>query len=320
MNIIETNQLTKRYSGRNRGPTGAHPALDALTLEIAPAQFFGLIGPDGAGKTTALRILSTVLLPTSGSARVSGLDVRSQAEQVRKLIGYMPQAFSLYPDLSVLENLEFFADIHHLSREKKKERMAFMLEFTRLENFIHSRASVLSGGMKKKLALACAMIHEPQILLLDEPSTGVDPISRRELWEILARVVQRGVTVVVSTPYMDEAERCHQIAILYEGTLLTSGSPRGLQKDLPFQILEVNARPRKDMRRIAAATENLLEWRPVGDRLRLAIPAGAPAAQTTLHSLDERMRQENLDVKSLHLTRSTLEDVFVYLVNRKRGK
>lgn len=313
MNIIETSKLSKKY----RTGTG-RPALNELSLSIPASQFFGLIGPDGAGKTTALRILSTVLLPTSGSAHVAGLDVRKQAEAVRRQIGYMPQAFSLYPDLSVGENLDFFADIHHLSHEKKKERIAFMLEFTRLENFVKSRSRVLSGGMKKKLALACAMIHEPQILLLDEPSTGVDPISRRELWEILARVVQRGVTVVVSTPYMDEAERCHQVGILYDGALLTHGTPRSLQDDLPFQILEVNARPRKEMRRIVSEMNNLLEWRPVGDRLRLAIPSGAQSAKETLSGLQKRMSQAKMEIKSIRSTRPSLEDVFVHLVNQKR--
>ena len=207
--VIRTDHLSKQFSKRN-----TQPALDDLSMSIPRGILFGLVGPDGAGKTTTLRILSSVMLPSSGTANVMGFDTRKNPDPLRKQIGYMPQNFSLYPDLSVLENLNFFADIQQVKKERKPERITEMLRFTRLEEFKHRRAGTLSGGMKKKLALACALVHEPQLLILDEPSTGVDPVSRRELWVILAEVVQHGVTVVVSTPYMDEAERCHQVGFL----------------------------------------------------------------------------------------------------------
>ena len=190
-NAIETINLIKKYY-RN-----SQPAINNISMEIPKGVLYGLVGPDGAGKTTTLRILSSVMLPTSGTTIVLGHDTRKNPDVIRQQIGYMPQNFSLYPDLSVFENLVFFADIHRLSPARKKSRIEFMLDFTRLSDFTKRRAGALSGGMKKKLALACALVHEPQLLILDEPSTGVDPLSRRQLWEILAEVVQSGVTAVV---------------------------------------------------------------------------------------------------------------------------
>ncbi|MEM5773732.1 MAG: ABC transporter ATP-binding protein, partial [Anaerolineaceae bacterium] len=199
---IFVQDLTKQYpSQRDR------QALSGLSIQVLPGQLYGLIGPDGAGKTTALRILSTVMRESTGAAKIAGYDVHSQAEKVRACIGYMPQNFSLYPDLTVQENLNFFADINGVHKDRKRARIDEMLAFIRLSDFRERKAGYLSGGMKKKLALACALVHDPKVLLLDEPSTGVDPVSRRELWLLLSNVVQNGVTVLVSTPYMDEAER-----------------------------------------------------------------------------------------------------------------
>lgn len=310
---IETQGLCKRF------PFQARPAVRDLDLTISRGQLFGLVGPDGAGKTTALRMLSSVMEPTGGSARVAGYDVRKQAEQVRRRIGYMPQNFSLYPDLSVVENLAFFADIHHVPAARKMPRIAEMLAFTRLEPFRTRRAGKLSGGMKKKLALACALVHSPEILLLDEPSTGVDPVSRRELWLILADIVQQGVTVLICTPYMDEAERCHQVGMLYDGHLLTSGTPEELEARLPFTIVEVKARPRKDMRRIVAETAGIQEWRPVGDRLRLAVGNANGQAAQVMQALEGRMSREGLEIRLLRPARPSMEDVFVHLVLVQRG-
>jgi ABC-2 type transport system ATP-binding protein len=193
-----------------------------------------------------------------------------------------------------------------------------MLAFTRLEDFEARRAGKLSGGMKKKLALACAMIHDPQVLILDEPSTGVDPVSRRELWVILARVVQKGVTVLVSTPYMDEAERCHRVGMLYQGRLLTTGSPDEIVDGLPFGIIEVKARPRKIMRQVVAGSGDVLDWHPVGDRLR-AVVAGNGSTTRALRSLERQLKARELDVQILRPARRTMEDAFVHLVNTQRG-
>lgn len=309
---IQTNELTKRYPTQKK-----NNAITEVNLSIPKGILFGLVGPDGAGKTTTLRILASVMNASSGQAWINGYDVRKQAEEIRKLIGYMPQNFSLYPDLSVYENLNFFADIQQVSLSDKEMRIAEMLEFTHLEDFRQRRAGQLSGGMKKKLALACAMVHAPQVLILDEPSTGVDPVSRREFWILLARAVHEGVTVLVSTPYMDEAERCHQVGILYEGKLLTTGTPDEITSNLPFEMLEVNARPRKKMREIVASTSGVLEWHPVGNNLRVAV-AGNGSAKKVMQTLEHEFAAEKMDLLTLRLTRRTMEDAFVSLVNQRR--
>ncbi len=311
---IEAKGLQRRF------PKMASPAVHDLDLTIHHGRLFGLVGPDGAGKTTTLRMLASVLEPDEGVARVAGHDVVKEAETIRELIGYMPQNFSLYPDLSVQENLEFFADIHRMRAEYKRNRIAEMLAFTRLEPFRKRRAGNLSGGMKKKLALACALVHAPQILMLDEPSTGVDPVSRRELWTILTEVVQQGVTVLLSTPYMDEAERCHQVGMLYGGSLLASGSPEEMSASLPFSIIEVKARPRKEMRRIVGETPGIAEWRPVGDRLRLAVRNENGQVQTIMETLSQRFKEEGLAVDFIRVERPGMEDVFVHLVTERRSR
>jgi ABC-2 type transport system ATP-binding protein len=307
--IIEASNLSKRYRNQN-----GRYAINQLELAIPKGQLYGLVGPDGAGKTTTLRILSTAMEQSAGSARVAGHDVRHEAEKARPLIGYMPQNFSLYPDMSVLENLNFFADLNQVSKEHKKERISKMLHFARLERFTRRRAAQLSGGMKKKLALACALIHDPQVLLLDEPSTGVDPVSRRELWLILAQVVQQDVTVLVSTPYMDEAERCHHVGILYQGRMLTNGSPAELESQLPFDILEVKARPRKTIRKVIDGEKNVIRWRPVGDRMRLS----TTDIKRTRKKLKSSLKNENAHISILRPAKSTMEDVFIHLVEDQR--
>jgi ABC-2 type transport system ATP-binding protein len=309
---IEAKGLQKRF------PRAERPAVHDLDLSIPRGQLFGLVGPDGAGKTTALRMLASVMEPSGGDAWIAGCDVRKDPEQVRRRIGYMPQNFSLYPDLNVIENLNFFADIYHVPAAQKASRIIDMLAFTHLEPFRDRRAGKLSGGMKKKLVLACAMVHSPEILLLDEPSTGVDPVSRQELWRILTEVVQQGVTVLLSTPYMDEAERCHQVGILYDGHLLTSGTPAELVGRLPFSIIEVKAKPRKEMRRVVTETDGIQQWRTVGDRLRLSIINENGNVKTMMKTLDQRFKKEKLEVVMLRTERPDMEDVFVSLVSDEK--
>jgi ABC-2 type transport system ATP-binding protein len=309
---IEAHQLTKRYHNQKAN----RPALDRLDLDIPSGHLYGLVGPDGSGKTTALRILTSAMPPTSGSARIAGFDILRQADKARPHIGYMPQAFSLYPDLSVIENLNFFADINGMPKARRKGRIAELLEFSRLTDFQSRRSEHLSGGMRKKLALACALIHEPQVLLLDEPTTGVDPVSRRELWRLLSEVVQRGVTVLMSTPYMDEAERCNTVGVLYEGRLLVGGSPAELEAQLPFQVVEVKARPRGQTRDIVSSAQGVLGWRPVGDRLRLSV---SDPQQMQAH-LAAELEQAGASVSILRQARPTMEDVFVHMAEKRRGE
>jgi ABC-2 type transport system ATP-binding protein len=311
-NILVEN-LTKKYASQKTGF-----AIQDINLDIGRGKLFGLIGPDGAGKSTTLRILATILPQTSGNVHIFGYDISTQPEEVRKLIGYMPQNFSLYLDLSVIENLDFFASIQRVPAAERQERIEKMLSFTHLERFKQRRARDLSGGMKKKLALACALVHNPKLLILDEPSTGVDPVSRRELWSILAEVVQNDVTVIASTPYMDEAERCHSVAIMYQGTIIASGSPAALRTSLPYDIIEVKAKPRKATRILISQITGIHDWRPVGDRFRLSVEKNAN--EPILENLKSALEAEKLDVRILRKASSSMEDVFIYQAQNSRGK
>jgi ABC-2 type transport system ATP-binding protein len=219
-------QAVSRSFGRAR-------ALHDINLEVARGEIFGLVGSDGAGKTTLLRILATVLEPTSGQARVAGFDVRNQSDQIKPLIGYMPQQFGFYGDLTVIENLRFFADIYQIPRPQRAPRFERFLGFSGLLPFQNRLARDLSGGMKQKLGLACVLIHLPQILLLDEPTNGVDPVSRKEFWDILQEMHEKGLTIFVSTAYLDEAEFCDRIALMHDGRLLHADHPASVKGDRP---------------------------------------------------------------------------------------
>jgi ABC-2 type transport system ATP-binding protein len=310
--IIFTHALTKRYDHQHEVY-----AIRDLELQVPKGILYGLIGPDGAGKSTTLRILATIFPASSGEVLIAGFDVVKHAENIRTQIGYMPQNFSLYLDLSVIENLSFFADLQQVHSFERGARIEKMLNFTRLKDFQHRRARDLSGGMKKKLALACAMIHNPQILILDEPSTGVDPVSRRELWAILAEVVRDGVTVIVSTPYMDEAERCHTVAIMHHGKIIANGSPAALRASLPFDVIEVKAKPRKETRQLISRMTGINDWRPVGDRFRLSVEKNGITER--LEQIKAEMEGQNLDVRILRQTSPSMEDVFIYQAENSRG-
>ncbi len=207
--IIETDRLTRDFKSVR--------AVNELTLAIASGELFGLVGPDGAGKTTTLRLLAGLLDITEGEATILGFDLKSKAEDIKPHVGYMAQQFSLYGELSVVENLQFFAELFDVTSKDQRERTERLLSFAGLTEFRDRRAANLSGGMQKKLALACTLIHEPEILLLDEPTTGVDPVSRREFWNILTELHLQGTTIIVSTPYMDEADRCSRVGLMYAG-------------------------------------------------------------------------------------------------------
>ncbi len=220
--IIETRGLTRDYKEVK--------AVVSLDVSIQSGELFGLVGPDGAGKTTTLRLLAGLLDISDGSATIAGFDLASQAEEIKSKIGYMAQQFSLYAELTVVENLLFFADLYDVDTSVLGERMKRLLAFAGLTDFKKRRADKLSGGMQKKLALACSLIHEPEILLLDEPTTGVDPISRREFWNILTELHLSGTTIVVSTPYMDEADRCSRVGLMFEGKMIMCDEPRQIKK------------------------------------------------------------------------------------------
>jgi ABC-2 type transport system ATP-binding protein len=213
---VRVENVTKRF--------GDTVALASVSLAAAPGEMFGLIGPDGAGKTTLMRILASLVDVDEGEAWVLGHSVRTAAPRVREIVGYMPQHFSLYPDLSVAENMRFFADLFDVPAAERKRRTGELLDFSRLGEFVKRRAGALSGGMKQKLALSCALIHTPEVLILDEPTTGVDPVSRRDFWDMLERLRAQGVTIVVSTPYMNEAAMCQHLVFIHRGKILAAGS------------------------------------------------------------------------------------------------
>ena len=224
------------------------PAVDRISLRIENGELFGLIGPDGAGKTTLIRSISTLLFPTEGKVYVRGMDITSHIAQIRSMIGYMPQRFSLYQDLTVEQNLLFFAELFQVPQDERLKRLNQLYQFSRLTAFKKRRAGALSGGMKQKLALSCALIHTPQILILDEPTFGVDPVSRQEFWHILKQIKQEGTTILVSTAYMDEATLCDRVALMFNGKIQAIDTPQHLQKSYPYPLYKLTAR---DLRALA---------------------------------------------------------------------
>ena len=239
--VIRTERLRKTF--------GALVAVEELTLSVPRGELFGLVGSDGAGKSTTLRMLTGIMDPSAGEARVLGSDMAVKADRVRGRIGYMSQRFGLYPDLTVLENLLFYADIQMIPRRGRAERIAQLLAFGKLEPFKDRAAGKLSGGMKQKLGLACALVHKPEVLFLDEPTNGVDPVSRRDFWRILYGLLAEGVTIFVATAYLDEAERCGRVGLMHRGQLLACDTPRGLKTLMQGGVLELTADdPRKAVR------------------------------------------------------------------------
>ena len=256
--------LTKRF--------GENVALDEVSLEVKPAELFGLVGPDGGGKTTLFRILTTLVLPDAGSARVLGLDVVRDMWAIRARVGYMPGRFSLYPDLSVEENLRFFASVFGTSIEDGYSIIAPI--YNQIEPFRARRAGALSGGMKQKLALCCALVHRPDILFLDEPTTGVDAVSRREFWELLAGLKASGLTILVSTPYMDEADRCDRVALIQLGRVLAIDVPSALGARFPTPLFSVRGRDRQALIRALREYEHAVSVFPFGDELHYSDARG----------------------------------------------
>ncbi|MGC9367684.1 MAG: ABC transporter ATP-binding protein [bacterium] len=214
-------------------------ALKSISLQVQPGEIFGLIGPDGAGKTTLIRIMTTVMSPAKGKVNILGWDSDKQAQKIKDNIGYMSQQFGLYNDLTVLENLKFYADVYQLSSDQWQQRLPHLLDFSGLAEFIKRKAGNLSGGMKQKLGLICTLIHTPKILFLDEPTNGVDPLSRREFWKILYTLTSQGLTIVVSTAYLEEAERCTKIGLIHRGELLAWGSSQHIKQMIPQKVIEI---------------------------------------------------------------------------------
>ncbi|HET9646789.1 MAG TPA: ABC transporter ATP-binding protein [Microlunatus sp.] len=289
---------------------GAVRAVEGVDLEIAAGTTFGLLGPDGAGKSTLIRMLATVLVPSAGDAEIFGKSVTTAPHQVRSRIGYMSQRFSMYPDLTVAENLEFFATLRGVSRAERRRRAGGLLAGMGLADFVERRAQTLSGGMKQKLMLAVTLMHEPDLLLLDEPTTGVDPVSRREFWRILSGLRRAGKTVLVATPYMDEAERCDRLAFLDHGRIAHTGSPAEIKSAIPGVVYEVaTGSPRAAL----AAVSGLASVRSAhlyGDTVRVLLATEADAV-----ALSDRLRDAGVPGATVRPARVDMEAAFAFLAS-----
>jgi ABC-2 type transport system ATP-binding protein len=303
--IIETRNLTRKF--RNT------VAVRDLNLTIQRGEIFGLVGPDGAGKTTTIRLLAAIMDPTAGSATVAGFDTVKQAEEIKKRIGYMAQRFNLYGDLTVLENLNFFADVFDVRGNERKERIEQLLAFARLTEFKKRRAAQLSGGMQKKLALACTLIHKPEIIFLDEPTTGVDPVSRREFWDILTELHLEGVTLFVSTPYMDEAERCSRVALMFEGQIVVCDVPERIRGMVTGELLELRPANLRAAERVIAGLPGVLEVQTYGDLLHVFVDNVALRRP----QLEAALAVEKIGIISLRQTHPRMEEAFISLMRKR---
>jgi ABC-2 type transport system ATP-binding protein len=284
---------------------------------VDEGEIFGLIGPDGAGKTTAMRLMLGILKPDSGEGRVGSFDLIRESESISTLTGYVSQRFSLYSELTVQENLELFSDLYAVPENDRRPRLQRLMQFSRLENFPDRLARNLSGGMKQKLALSCALIHTPKLLLLDEPTTGVDPLSRRDLWRLLFELWQEGVTIIISTPYMDEAERCSRVGFLNKGVLIASGRPDELRSRFQGTIFELFTERRFEAKNLLSKLPHVVDVNIFGEGLHVTVD------QTNAAEAETRVRQElqsgGLAVQSLREVEPTIEDVFFQLSHTTNG-
>jgi ABC-2 type transport system ATP-binding protein len=308
MPAVSLDNVSKRY--------GATTALSGVSCEIARGEMFGIIGPDGAGKTTMIRVICGLLRADGGSVRIDGRDPVREHKEVSDRVGYLSQRFSLYGDLSIDENIAFFADIHGVTGYgARRDRL---LEMTRLTAFRDRRADQLSGGMKQKLALACTLVHEPDVILLDEPTTGVDPVSRREFWKLLSEFLAQGLTIVMATPYLDEAERCSRVALLSEGRLLAVDVPRRLQQQYEGELYEVVAEPHRTAFDALARVDGVTDRQTFGERIHVRVAAGGGAGVET--AARRQLEQAGVRVDSVRKIVPSLEDVFIDRVKDQRAR
>jgi len=295
---ISLDRITKRY--------GATAAVNELSLSVERGEMFGLIGPDGAGKTTTIRLICGLLQADAGEARVLGLDPVRDHRRLTDSVGYLSQRFSLYGDLSIDENIAFFAEIHGVSDyAARRDRL---LEITQLAPFRTRLADRLSGGMKQKLALACTLVHEPALIVLDEPTTGVDPVSRREFWKLLSEFLSQGITIVMATPYLDEAERCSRVALLHDGRLLACDRPSALRLTLPGALYEVIVREHRKAATILRRIPGVSEVQMFGERAHVRLDRADASAPDALAS---QLEGAGLAVASVRPIPTSLEDVFI---------
>lgn len=305
---VSLDRVSKRF--------GATRALDEISMEVRRGEMFGLIGPDGAGKTTTIRLMCGLLRPDAGRIAVLGKDPIKEHASITRSAGYFSQRFSLYGDLSIDENIAFFAEIHGLSHYT--ERRNRLLDMTQLTPFRDRLADRLSGGMKQKLALACTLVHEPEIILLDEPTTGVDPVSRREFWKLLSEFLAQGITIVMATPYLDEAERCARVCLLSSGQVLVVDTPAALRGSLGGVLLEVTAQPQDRAVTALTAITNVADVQAFGERIHARWTSAD--ADEALAEAARTLAAARVDVHGLRQIPASLEDVFIHRVSEAVSK
>jgi|WetSurMetagenome_2_1015567.scaffolds.fasta_scaffold00126_36 ABC-2 type transport system ATP-binding protein len=303
---IRTSGLTKSF--------GSNVAVDHLDLEVNRGELFGLVGPDGAGKTTTIRLLTSVMEPTSGEAFVAGHSVSTEGERIKEKIGYMSQRFGLYEDLTVMENIMFYADIYDVSAKERPPRIERLLSFSNLSPFKDRLAGKLSGGMKQKLGLACALIHTPEVLFLDEPTNGVDPVSRRDFWKILYDLLREKVTIFVSTSYLDEAERCSRIGLMHKGKLLVKDEPVNIKKSLGKPMVEIWLDDPRSAAAVVREISGVANVNVYGDRIHALLDN-----EGALPAVMQRLRDESIDIKDCRSVLPSIEDVFIEMVEGASG-
>jgi len=308
--VIEVNELSRKF--------GSYTAVDRVSLTVRKRDIFGFLGPNGSGKTTLIRMLCGILRPTSGEARVLGFDVVSESEEVKKSIGYMSQQFSLYSDLTVLENITFYARIYGIPRKQRRERIDEVINIVEIKPYLNQLSGSLSGGWKQRLALACSLVHNPQLLFLDEPTAGIDPVARRDLWNLLFDLSARGTTFFVTTHYMDEAERCSHLGYIYFSKLIAYGSPEELKK-MPQVTPEGFMRYEIRIDRLTEAMRELLKMPFVRDATMFSDVIHILIQQGSEEELQQSIQKKGFHIQSLRLVPPTLEDVFVTLT-RSFGK
>ncbi len=297
---------------------GDFMAVNQVSFEVAGGEIFGFLGPNGAGKSTTIRMLCGILSPTGGSGTVAGFDILTETEKIKANIGYMSQKFSLYEDLTVEENIDFYSGIYRIAREKKKERKEWVIEMAGLEQHRHLRTSILSGGWKQRLALGCAILHEPPVIFLDEPTSGVDPVSRRQFWDLIYDLSEKGVTIFVTTHYMDEAEYCDRIGLIYRGELIAMGSPETLKTEyMPEDVLEVRCSKPHEAMDLIGEIPDVKETALFGNRLHVVTDSPEKVMKAIMTILPD----QGYEVKNIESIVPSMEDVFVSLIeNRDRAE
>jgi ABC-2 type transport system ATP-binding protein len=300
---IKTLNLTKTFED--------NVAVDKLNLEIRRGELFGLVGPDGAGKTTIMRLLSAILQPTSGDAWIAGHSIHGEEERIKEKIGYMSQRFGLYEDLTVIENINFYADLYGVPHRERPSRYERLLDFSNLTPFKKRLAGNLSGGMKQKLGLSCALVHTPEVLLLDEPTGGVDPVSRRDFWRILYDLLKERVTIFISTAYLDEAERCTRIALIHKGKVLVTDEPAGVKKIIGVPMIEISTSEARSVGEFIESIDGVLSVSIYGDKLHVAIQSKEIAAK-----IMDQLKAKGFSAKGERQIIPSLEDVFISMVSK----